>query len=95
MNHEQEERPVHYWERKLLVVAFTAWAAVVAAYGQMAINRVDRIVDTMSKQADVNSEAHQILDRRLTIAEQRQEAVIQALSKIETHIEKELHAEDP
>jgi hypothetical protein len=92
---DADETALHTWERKLLILAFGSWAAVVAAYGQMAVNRIDRIVEQMERQFNLNSEAHAILDRRLTIVEQRQEGVLRALAKIDAHIEDELRGEHP
>jgi membrane protein implicated in regulation of membrane protease activity len=89
--YDEQEPNLHHWERKLLIVAFGAWAGVVAYMGNQVVNRVDQVVTEMRRQSDLNSEAHQLLDRRLTIVEQRQEGVLRALTRIDNHIETELH----
>jgi hypothetical protein len=81
---------VHQWERRLLIAAFGGWAFVVAAYGQAAISRIDKIVDAMNEESKVNLATHQAMDRRLTIVEQRQDGVLRALARIEAHIDEEL-----
>jgi len=88
MDHESEAAAaIHQWERRLLIFAFGAWAAVVAAYGQMAINRIDKVVTQLEREREMNIEAHQLLDRRVTILEQRQDSVIRALARIDEHME--------
>lgn len=81
---------VHQWERRLLIAAFGGWAFVVAAYGQAAINRIDQIVEAMRRDSEANTMVHQAMDRRITILEQRQEGVLRALARIESHIDEEL-----
>lgn len=80
---------VHSWERRLLIVAFTGWAAVVAAYGQAAINRIDKIVETQARERDLNSDVHASMDRRLTITEQNDKVISRQLDKIEAYIDSE------
>lgn len=86
---------VHQWERRLLIAAFGGWAFVVAAYGQAAISRIDKIVDAMERDSELNTAVHQAMDRRITILEQRQDGVLRALSRIEAHIDAELRAAAP
>ena len=76
---EQEEPSLHNWERKLLIVAFGAWAGVVAMYGQAAIGRVDRLVQQMELDRKESAEYRTTLERRITIIEQRQAYVLEAL----------------
>lgn len=85
---------VHQWERRLLIAAFGGWAFVVAAYGQAAISRIDKIVEAQAVSNEANSLVHQAMDRRITILEQRQDAVLRALSRIESHIDAELRARE-
>lgn len=73
-----DESSLHSWERKLLIVAFSGWALVVAGYGQGALNRIDKIVDQNS-----------VLDRRLTIVEERQNYVLTQIAKFNQEIENE------
>lgn len=70
---------VHRWERRLLIAAFGGWALVVAAYGQAAVNRIDRITEEMQRDREQRVAAEMLMERRVTILEQRQAAVIETL----------------
>lgn len=87
---EEKEPNLRSWERRLLIIAFGGWAAVVAAYGQGALNRIDRIVETMERERDANSEIHRQFDKRLIIVERDHVGMGKQLDKIETQIDEEL-----
>lgn len=89
MEEESEANAVRSWERRLLIVAFTGWSGVVALYGQAAINRIDKIVETQMREREVNSEVHVQMDRRLTIVEQNDKVMGRQIDKIEAHIDSE------
>lgn len=76
---EEQEPSLRHWERKLLIVAFGAWAGVVAIYGQAAVNRIDRVVGELEADRRAQAEYRTLMERRLTIVEQRQAYVIEAL----------------
>jgi len=65
-----EESDIRHWERRLLIFAFGAWAAVVAAYGQAVVSRVDRIVAASEADRKENAEYRVMMERRITSLEQ-------------------------
>lgn len=76
---EEQEPALRHWERKLLIVAFGAWAGVVAIYGQAAVSRIDRVVQEMEADRREDAAYRTAMERRLTIVEQQQNFVIEAL----------------
>ena len=70
MGENNEKEPgLHSWERKLLIVAFGAWAAVVGVYGQATVNRVDKLVTSMEDERRSQSQYQLLVERRLTALE--------------------------
>ena len=90
---DQEESNLHNWGRKLLIVAFGGWAAVVAVYGQTAINRIDKVSEQLQHEKTVAYEYHATLERRVTILEQQNVTLNRTLARIEVSLDKALENE--
>jgi len=85
MSESSEGDRVNAWERRLLIAAFGAWAAVVAAYGQAVVKRVDSVVTEMAEDRKEAAEQRTVMERRITILENNQQYIIRRLE----HLEKE------
>jgi len=85
---EDDVTPVHQWERRLLIIAFAGWAAVVAAYGQAIVNRVDKISE--------GQVLYQMTtERRITILEQQQVVIMQRQAWVVDTLNGRSHSQIP
>lgn len=80
-------KALHSWERKLLIIAFAGWAAVVAAYGQASVNRIDTVVGEMSQERKSNEEYRTLMERRVAILESQQALLLKYFGTMEQHVQ--------
>lgn len=69
---EEKEAGLHAWERKLLILAFGAWAGVLAIYGQQAVDRMDRLTMLMEQDRKERDLQMNQMDRRILLIEHEQ-----------------------
>ena len=82
------------WERKavagllaLLTTAFLAWAGVVWSSADKVMARIDRMADQLAADRLEQQMYRAALERRITIIEERQGAVLRRLERDDGHIE--------
>lgn len=83
---EQEEEELRQWERKavagllgMLVLVFGTWAGVVWNGTDKVVEKLDVVVTQMAADRLEQERYRSMTERRLTIIEQRQQYVIEAL----------------
>ena len=76
---------VHRWERRLLIVAFTGWAAVLAAYGQAMVSRIDAVVVEFAAYRAAQAADRQLMERRVTAIEEQQKMTLRLYDDMRRH----------
>ena len=83
---DSDEQELRNWERKavagllaLLVTVFGIWAGVVWSSADKVMQRLDVVVNQMTADRLEQERYRSLNERRLTILEQRQQYVIEAL----------------
>jgi hypothetical protein len=94
VNDEATMNELRSWERKavagllaLLTTAFLAWAGVVWSSADKVMARIDRMADQLAADRLEQQMYRAALERRITIIEERQGAVLRRLERDDGHIE--------
>lgn len=81
MVNERAEPNLHNWERQILLAIAGVLFLILTAFGRSLMVKVDSIADNLAEDRRSLAEYRILMERRLTVVEQRQEAFMYQLSR--------------